>query len=107
MAEIPRTLLRHRVDVEPRLGTSPRGDVYGDPVTVRCLVEERRRQVRADDGAELVAEATLRARLADAAVLGVGARVTLPTGRTTWVLDVRRHDDAALGAWQHCEVMLA
>ncbi|MEE2041279.1 hypothetical protein Q8791_29045 [Nocardiopsis sp. CT-R113] len=107
MAEIPAVLLRHRVDVEPYLGSGAHGDAYGPPVRVRAQVDEKRRLVRDKSGAEVVSEATLRGRLATESHYPPGSRVTLPTGRVTWVISAHRHDDAGLGGWQHTEVVLA
>lgn len=107
MAEVPGFLLRHRVRVEPYLGSGATGDAYGPAVVLRAQVDQTRRTVRDATGAEVVSEATVRGRLASARRCPPGSRVTLPGGRRTWVISVRRHDDADLGAWQHVEVVLA
>lgn len=107
MAEIPAVLLRHRVSVEPYLGSGAHGDAYGPAVRLRAQVEETRRKVRDKTGAEVVAEATLRGRLSTAAHYPPGSRVTLPTGRVARVITTTRHDDAGLGGWQHTEVTLS
>lgn len=107
MAQIPGVFLRHVVTVEPYQGAGAHGDAYGPPVRVRAKVEEKRRKVRAKDGAETVSEATVYGRLSMADRYPPGSRVTLPAGRITWVISTHRHDDGGLGGWQHVEVILA
>ena len=59
---IPARLLPHRVIVEPYLGSGAYGDVHGDPVEHRAYVEDGRRLVRDEHGAEVVSETTVRTR---------------------------------------------
>ena len=109
MADIPADLLVHPVDVEVPTTGDFYGPGYEPAVTVSCFASEKRRMVRDQSGAEVVAETTLTARLADADRFAIGARVTRHGGapRPQHVISVSRHDDGGMGAWQHVEVALA
>ncbi len=52
-------LLPHTVTVRPYEGTSPYGEVFGDPVTHRAFVEDRRRLVISASGEEVISETTV------------------------------------------------
>lgn len=100
---LPAALLVHTVTVEPYLGSSGRGPRYGPPVTVRCLVEEKRRTVRSKEGRTVVAGSTIRAQL-DAPIRGPEDRVTY-RGTVVEVLAVARHDGGR-STPNHVEVMV-
>lgn len=102
---IPTFLLRHEVTVEPYLGDSGYGPQYGDPVSVRCFLEEKTRLVRAPDGREVTSSSTAYCRL-DAVDAPPESRVTLPGGRQTTVIDQARHDGGGLPTPDHLEVSL-
>lgn len=105
VAGIPAWLMRRLgqdVVVEPYLGAGPYGDRYGPPVTVRALVDNRRRRVLSPQGTETTAEATLRMPLP--VVCPVGSRITLPDGRIAYAITSARHDGRHLPVPSHLEV---
>ncbi|MFC8432255.1 hypothetical protein [Streptomyces sp. NPDC057253] len=102
---LPASLLRHEVTVEPYEGDSAVGPLYGAPVTVRCFLEEKTRRVRAPDGREVVSSSTFYCRL-DAVDALPESRVSLPGGRQTTVIDQARHDGGGLPTPDHLEVQL-
>ncbi|PBC80113.1 hypothetical protein BX265_4949 [Streptomyces sp. TLI_235] len=105
MAALPAALMRHRITVEPYLGSSAYGPKYGPEVTgVRCFLEERTRLVRAPGGEEVVSSSTAYAPLAT--VCPARSRVTLPDGRTTTVIAALRHDGGGLPTPDHLEIQL-
>ncbi|MBT2505156.1 hypothetical protein J7I98_04435 [Streptomyces sp. ISL-98] len=101
---IPAYLLRHQIVVEPLLGDGPYGPKYGDPVTVRCFLDEQTRTVRNPGGDEVTSSSTAYVRLE--ADCPAKSRVTLPTGRTTTVIAALRRDGAGLATPDHLEVQL-
>ncbi|MFF5980851.1 hypothetical protein ACFY78_18600 [Streptomyces olindensis] len=104
--KLPGMWLRHQVTVEPYEGNSAVGALYGDPVEVRCFLEEKNRLVRAPDGREVTSSSRFFCRL-DAVNAPPESRVTLPGGRTTTVIDQQRHDGGGLPLPDHLEVQLA
>ena len=104
MGAIPAFLLRHTVVVKPFEGEGPFGPTFGDPVTVRCLVDERRRLVRGPTGSEVVSEATVYAPRGT--VCPVGSLVTLPSGREASALAVGDLDGGGLPTPDHLEIAL-
>lgn len=102
--ELPGWMMPHTVTVEPLTGTGPYGDVYGDPVEVRCLVEDTRQLVRALDGSEVVSQTTVYAP--SWIDCPPDSKVTLPSGRVSYAITTSDHDDGGLGGWQHTEVNL-
>jgi len=102
---IPSFLLRREVTVEPYLGDSGYGPQYGDPVTVRCLLEQKNRLVRAPDGREVTSSSTFYCRL-DAVNAPPESRVTLPDGRQTTVIEQIPHNGGGLDTPDHLEVQL-
>lgn len=102
--DLPEWMMPHTVTVEPLAGTGPYGDVYGDPVEVRCLVEDTRQLVRALDGTEVVSQTTVYAP--PGIDCQPDSKVTLPSGHVSYVLTVANHDDGGLGGWQHTELNL-
>lgn len=102
MGAIPAFLLRHQVTIRPLLGEGPFGPAFGDPVTVRCFVDERRRLVRGPTGSEVVSEATVYAL--PGTVCPVGSMVMLPSGREASALAVGDHDGGGLPTPDHMEI---
>ncbi|MCA1195130.1 hypothetical protein [Saccharopolyspora sp. 6V] len=92
--------------VEPYLGSGAYGDVFGDPVDHRAYVEDSRRLVRDDTGAEVVSETTVRTRPDVSAP--PGSRITVwPTTareRVARVITNSLYDHPA--APSHCEFAL-
>lgn len=103
--KLPGMWLRHEVTVEPYEGDGAAGPIYGDAVTVRCFLEEKTRLVRAKDGREVTSGATFYCRL-DAVNAEPEARVTLPSGRKTTVIQQLRRDGGGLPLPDHLEVQL-
>ncbi|MGW6498550.1 hypothetical protein [Nonomuraea angiospora] len=104
MGSIPPFLLRHVVLIEPFEGSGPFGAEYGEQAPVRCFVEERRKLVRDAEGAEVVSETTVYMRLD--ANCPPESRVTLPSGRQTFVITSSRGDGGGLPTPDHLEVAL-
>lgn len=104
MGAIPPFLLRHTVTIEPFLGAGGAGPRYGTGVAVRCFVDDKRRRVRNQLGKEVVAEATVYCPLATDAP--VESRVTLPSGRTGYVITASRRDGGGLPTPDHLELAL-
>ncbi|GAA2772803.1 hypothetical protein [Saccharopolyspora taberi] len=107
MAGIPRFLLAQAgsdVVIEAYEGSGAYGDIYGDPVTVRAVVDASRRLVRDDAGTEVVSETTLYAPLST--VAPAGSRVTLPDGTSSTVITAKRRDGGRLPVPSHVEVVL-
>lgn len=105
MVTLPGLWLRHRVTVEAYEGDAAAGPVYGDPVVVRCFLEEKNRLVRAPDGREVTSGATFYCRL-DAVEAPPESRVTLADGRQTTVIAQLRRDGGGLPLPDHLEVQL-
>lgn len=106
---IPGWMLRRMgwdITVEPYAGAGPYGPTYAEPVTVRALMDARRRLVRDTEGNDATSETTLLVRLDQADAFRVGARVTLPDGTTPTVIRTDRHDGRALPVPSHLEVSL-
>ncbi|MFD7738414.1 hypothetical protein [Streptomyces sp. MJM8645] len=104
VTRVPGWLLRHRIIIEPYLGESAYGPVFGPPVVdVPALVSESVRLVRAPDGRQVVSSAQVLLDL-DTTV-PAGSRITLPTGRTTVPITVSTIDAPGLPVPAHQEVM--
>ncbi|MDX3637677.1 hypothetical protein PV728_47405 [Streptomyces europaeiscabiei] len=101
---IPAFLLRHEVTVEPFLGNSSNGPLYGASAVVRCFVEEKTRLVRAPSGEEVTSSSTFYALLTT--VCPAKSRVTLPSGRRTTVIEAIPQDGGGLPTPDHLEVRL-
>lgn len=107
MAEIPPflyALAGEDIEVEPYLGSGTYGDSYGPPVTVRAIVDDKRKLVRSASGEQVVAETTLVCPLSSPDI-PTDSRVTL-RGRTTTVITVSRLDGHDLPVPSHLEVSL-
>ncbi|MBW5420271.1 hypothetical protein GKQ77_01630 [Streptomyces sp. BG9H] len=90
--------------VEPYLGVSSVGDVFGPAVEVRGLLEQKTRLVRSPAGEEVTSSSTLRAPLET--VAPAKSRVRLPDGRRTTVIAAVRQDGGGLPVPDHLEVQL-
>lgn len=107
MSTLPRFMLRNTVTVEPYLGNSANGPLYGPGVAVACYLEDGRQITRRKDGTEATSVARFFARpesLPDG--LDPGSRVTLPDGRHTAVIQAQHYGGAGLPTPDHYEVSL-
>lgn len=111
MGTIPVALLQHTISVEPYLGQAGDGsELFGAATAVKCFVDEKIRRVRTastenSTGDEVLSEATAYAHLST--VAPAGSRVTLPTGRISYVLQALRRDGGALPVPSHLEIVIA
>jgi hypothetical protein len=106
VVSLPGFMLRRQVTVEPYLGDSAYGPVYGTPVpNVQCFIEEETRLVRDKDGRQVVSSTTFYCRLS-AVEAPPESRVTLPDGRQTTVIAAKPHDGGGLPTPDHLEVQL-
>lgn len=105
MAGIPRRFLVHTVTVENYLGDTSKGPRYAAPRTVRCLVDEQTRGVRTPAGEQVTSTSTVYAGPEEKTVPAF-SRVTLPSGRTTKVIQTKNRDAAGLGTPNHTEIQL-
>ncbi|MEV4245230.1 hypothetical protein AB0J63_17665 [Streptosporangium canum] len=103
MGALPAWLLVHQVLVEPFEGEGPFGPEYGEAVTVRCFVDEKRRLVRNAEGSEVVSETTVYMPLDT--TCPTGSRVTA-NSRTTTAITSSRRDGGGLPVPDHLEVAL-
>lgn len=102
--DIPTVFLRHRVLVEPYMGSSGSGPVYDEAVSVAAMVDTT--GTLAGDKSETTGSpTTLICRLNQAPVLVPESRVSYQ-GRVYRVASAARRDDAGFGAWQHLYVQL-
>lgn len=60
--KVPTSLLRQTITVEPYLGDSAYGPVYGPATTARGRVEGKRRAVRKRDGTDVISTASITVR---------------------------------------------
>lgn len=105
---LPAFLLRDTIEVEPYLGASGDGPIYGPPVAVRCFLASSERSVRqpAREGSRLVKDVTTAyIQCEDAHHFAPEARVTLH-GRRVEVEAVRRHEIPGGPTPNHVEVTL-
>lgn len=96
----------HEVTVTPLTGTGAYGPVYGAPVLVTGFLEEARKLVRDQAGAEVVSEASFRCALAHADALPPGSRVDVGDRQAT-VIARARHTAPGLDLPEHLEVALS
>ncbi|WP_344122370.1 hypothetical protein [Streptomyces blastmyceticus] len=90
MTRVPPALLRHRIMVEPYAGEGAYGAQYRHVIPdVPALVDASPRLVRAADGRQITASATLIA--GPTLDCPPGSRITLPDGRTTTAITVAHH----------------
>ncbi len=93
----------HTVTVEAFEGGGGYGDEYADPVEVTCVVDAKRRQVRAPDGSQVLSSATVYAP--PGTVAPPRSLVTLPDGSATRVIEAIRRDGAGLPVPSHTEIV--
>lgn len=105
MAGIPDWLYQlagEDITIEPHLGSGGYGDTYGPAVTVRGIVEEKRRLVRNSQGDEVLSHTTIRCPLDT--VSPPLSKVTV-RGQVTKVILAPAHDGKALPVPSHREVV--
>lgn len=100
---IPAALLRHRFTVEPYLGSSATGPLYGPPVERRCLAEALTRSVRTPDGRVVVSGTVLRTDLSYD--VPPESRLTY-RDRAVEVVSMRPYDGGGLPVWDHLEIVV-
>lgn len=104
MSVVPGFLLRHRVQIEEYIGSNARGDVFGDPVGVRCLLVESTRLVRNKQGEEVTSSTSYIAKPDHDPP--EGSKVTTPTGDRRTVVSVKRVTAPGLPTPDNTEVFL-
>ncbi|MFE3197166.1 hypothetical protein [Embleya sp. NPDC059237] len=104
MGAVPGWLLRHQVRIEPHIGDGAYGPIYGPEATVRAMVDDTVRIVRAPTGAEVTSSSTIYTRRG--VVCPPGSRVTLPSGRRTTAITTADRDGGGLPTPDHQEVTL-
>lgn len=102
--QVPGFLLRHTVSVEPYLGSSSKGDAYGPPETVRCLLDEKTQQVTNPGGQKVSSGSSYITRPSHRPP--PNSRVTLPDGRSTTVIVIGRADGGGLPVPSNTQVFL-
>ncbi|MFG2900977.1 hypothetical protein ACGFZH_28310 [Streptomyces zaomyceticus] len=101
---VPGFLLQHTVTVEGYLGPSSKGDLYGPPAEVACLLDERLQMVTNPGGETVTSSSSYIARPSHNPA--PNSRVTLPDGRRTRVITVARPDGGALPVPSNTQVFL-
>ncbi|MEU6168091.1 hypothetical protein [Streptomyces tanashiensis] len=97
-------LMRHQVTVEPYLGDSSKGPLYGPATPVRCFLDQQTRMVRSPAGEQVTSSSTI---YADLGTTGpTGSRVTLPEGQITTVIWIKKRDGGGLPTPDHAEIAL-
>ncbi|MGW3191595.1 hypothetical protein ACWDBT_27520 [Streptomyces ardesiacus] len=104
MSRVPGWLLRHRITIEPYLGDSSTGPVYGPPQQVRAFVDEQTRAVVSPGGEQVTSSST--AYTAPGTKAPPLSRVTLPSGRVTTVIAALPRDGGGLPTPDHVEIQL-
>ncbi|MEX2984574.1 hypothetical protein [Streptomyces sp. C36] len=90
VTRVPLALLRHRITVEPYAGEGAYGEQYRHAIPdVPALVDSSPRLVRAADGRQVTATATVIA--GPTLDCPPGSKITLPNGRTTKAITVNHH----------------
>ncbi|GAQ52063.1 hypothetical protein [Streptomyces acidiscabies] len=101
---IPRWLMRHEVTIAPYLGDTSKGPKYGPGVPVRCFVDEQTRGVRSPAGEQVTSTSTVYADPGTTAPQF--SLVTLPSGRTTKVIQTKDRNGGGLPTPDHVEIQL-
>jgi hypothetical protein len=104
MGAVPAWLLRHTATIEPYLGNSATGPLYGPPVTVACFVDAKRRMVRDATGTQVVSNTTIICPLST--VAPAESKVTNANGTNGTVLQSLRRDGGGLPTPDHLELSL-
>lgn len=89
MRQIPSFMLRHRVTVEPLLGSNADGEAFGQPVEVRCMFNTSAKTVVNAQGEEVTRSASYITTPDHDPPQD--SRVTTPDGNTLRVVAVDRH----------------
>nr|WP_237532069.1 hypothetical protein [Streptomyces sp. SID8352] len=97
-------MLRHRITIEPHLGDSSTGPLYGPPMVVKAFVDEQTRAVVAPGGEQVTSSST--AYTAPGISVPPLSRVTLPSGRVTTVIACLARDGGGLPTPDHVEIQL-
>jgi hypothetical protein len=101
--DLPDFLLQHIVPVEAYEGTNGNGEpVFAAPFDFACFADDKRRMVRDKTGAEVVSESTLYGNRGPS--IPTGSRVTLPSGRVSYVITVADRDGGDLPVPSHLEI---
>ncbi|MFE5852014.1 hypothetical protein ACFQ61_02140 [Streptomyces sp. NPDC056500] len=99
----PTWLMPHRITIEPYIGESAVGEVYGPPGDpLPALVSETVRTVRDRTGREVTSTAQI--ITAPGLDCPPQSRITLPTGRVTTALHIAPHTAPGLPVPQSMEV---
>lgn len=104
MSHIPGSLLRHRITIEPYLGDSSTGPLYGPPQSVRAFVDEQTRAVVSPAGESVTSSSTAYTMPGTSAP--PLSRITLPSGRQTKVIACLSRDGGGLPTPDHVEIQL-
>jgi hypothetical protein len=104
VADLPARFQPHTVTVSTRVGVTGAGEVFADPVPVKCWRDDEVRLVRDADGQQVVSSTTL--YTSDPRDLWAPGSVVDVDGRDATVIAAARHDDAGMGVWQHTEIVL-
>ncbi|WP_108990447.1 hypothetical protein [Streptomyces coelicoflavus] len=104
MSRVPGWLLRHRIIIEPYLGDSSTGALYGAAQQVRAFVDEQTRAVVSAGGEQVTSSST--AYTAPGVTAPPLSRVTLPSGRVTTVIAALSRDGGGLPTPDHVEIQL-
>ncbi|MGY0023755.1 hypothetical protein ACVHNB_32900 [Streptomyces sp. YJ-C3] len=102
--QIPAFVLQHEVTVEQYLGSSSKGDLFGPPAVVRCLIDERTQLVTSPGGDQVTSGSSYLTRPGHRPP--PKSRVTLPGGRKTTVITVARPDGGRLPVPSNVQVYL-
>jgi hypothetical protein len=102
--QIPRLLLQHTVTVEAYLGSGSKGDVYGQPERVSCLIDEKTQQVTSPGGQTVTSGSSYITRPGHRPP--PNSRVTMPDGRRTTVITIARADGGNLPVPSNTQVFL-
>ncbi|MFJ4009465.1 hypothetical protein [Streptomyces sp. NPDC090026] len=104
MGTIPRRYLVHQITIEPYLGQSSTGPLYGPPATVQCLLDEQTRTVRSPGSDEVTSTST--AYCSPGTTAPPLSRSTLPDGRATRVIQTKDRNAPGLGTPDHVEIQM-
>lgn len=105
-SELEDFLTVHTIRVEPYTGAGANGATYGDPVTVPCFLERKRRLVRASSGEQVVSESTAYADVSFAGTLVARSRVTISGEPSTTVLTLEVNTSGELDLPDHVAAAL-
>jgi hypothetical protein len=95
----------HTVQVETRIGQNAIGDVWADPVTVSCFVNDQTHLVRSQHDEEVVSQSIVYAPIDQAALFAADSKVTV-SGRVARVITTNANDGGTLPLPSHVEVHL-